>query len=125
MPVLNSLTVPLEVIRATWLLLNSTNHMSPSGPAAMPNGSLSGVIPAKNSLTVPTGVNVAPAEAPVIVAVRTTTPKATAMANDPRMGSAIALSFSRALSFRAAPRVTTFQPRRWRHRTSRITDSAA
>jgi hypothetical protein len=48
----NSVTVPLVVIRPILLLLSSVNHNFPSGPVAMLTGSLLAVRPV-NSVTVP------------------------------------------------------------------------
>ena len=55
-PVENSVTAPVEVIRPTRSPLTSVNQRLPSGPAAIPTGWLPAVMPAENSVTVPVGV---------------------------------------------------------------------
>ena len=55
MPVVNSVTTPVGVIRP-MPPFSSVNHRLPSGPVAIPSGRLPGVIPAENSWTAPAGV---------------------------------------------------------------------
>src|ERR1035437_9343596 len=57
-PLLNSLIVPVGVIRpiARWVASWSANHTFPSGPAVRESGWLPGCRPMVNSLIVPSGV---------------------------------------------------------------------
>src|SRR5882757_8755476 len=55
-PLLNSVTVPLGVIRPIRWWSSSVNHRLPSEPAAIPSGSLPEVIPLLNSVTAPVRV---------------------------------------------------------------------
>ena len=55
-PVLNSVTTPVVVMRPIRSIPRSVNQRLPSGPAAMPKGFAPAVIPALNSVTAPAGV---------------------------------------------------------------------
>src|SRR5438552_725817 len=55
-PVENSVTVPLGVIRPIRSPVFSANHKLPSGPDVMPNGLQLALIPAENCVTEPLGV---------------------------------------------------------------------